>query len=97
MAAKARLKEDPKPTPQQEKLWYFAMLRQMEADAEVLRDAYKRLAAVTLEASGWNTQTVILDWLEAELRTLRKKGQGQGADASQLMKAAVSLASVLRQ
>ena len=97
MAVNARLKEDPKPTAQQEKLWYFAMLRQMEADAEVLRDAYKRLAAVSLDAAGWDTQTVILDWLEAELRTLRKKGQGQGADASQLMKAAVSLASILKQ
>ncbi len=40
---------------------------------------------------------MILDWLEAELRTLSKKGQGQGAEASQLMKAAVNFANVLRQ
>ena len=96
-AAKAQPKEDPKPTPQQEKLWYFAMLRQMDAPSDATRDAYKRLSAVTLDASGWDTRTVILDWLEAELRTLRKKGQGQGADASQLMKAAVNLANALKQ
>jgi hypothetical protein len=97
MVAKARPKAEPTPTPQQEKLWYFAMLRQMEADAEVLREAYKRLAATTLDASGWNTQTVILDWLEAELRALRKVGQGQGAEASQLMAAAVNLTNALKQ
>ena len=97
MAATARLKEDPKTTPAQEKLWYFAMLRQMEAQSEATRDAYKRLAAITLDASGWDARTVILDWLEAELRILRKKGQDQGADASQLMKAAVNLANALKQ
>lgn len=97
MVAHARPKDEPKTTPQQEKLWYFAMLRQMEAESQAVRDAYKRLAATTLDASGWNTQTVILDWLEAELRTLSKKGQGRGADASQLTKAAVNLANVLKQ
>jgi hypothetical protein len=97
LAAKARLKEEPKTTPAQEKLWYFATLRQMDAHSEATREAFKRLAAITLDASGWDTQTVILDWLEAELRNLRKKGQDQGADASQLMKAAVNLASALRQ
>jgi hypothetical protein len=40
VAATARLKEDPKTTPAQEKLWYFAMLRQMEAESEATRDAY---------------------------------------------------------
>ena len=64
MAAKARLKEDPPTTPAQEKLWYFAMLRQLDAQSEATRDAYKRLAATTLDASGWDAQTVILDWLE---------------------------------
>ena len=97
MAAKARLKEDPKTTPLQEKLWYFATLRQMEAESDALSDAYKRLAATTLDASGWDAQTVILDWLEAELRILRKRGQDRGPDASQLMKAAVNLAHALRQ
>ena len=97
MVAKARPKEEPTPTPQQEKLWYFAMLRQMEADAEVLREAYKRLAATTLDASSWNTRTIILDWLEAELRTLRKKGQDRSTEASQLMRAAVNLANALKQ
>jgi hypothetical protein len=97
VAVNARLKEDPKPTPQQEKLWYFAMLRQMDAPTDTTRDAFKRLSAVTLDASGWDARTVILDWLEAELRTLRKKGQGESADASQLMKAAVNLANALKQ
>lgn len=97
MAAKARLKDVPKTTPAQEKLWYFAMLRQMDAPSDATRDAYKRLAAVTLDASGWDPQTVILDWLEAELRLLSKKGQAQGAEPSQLMKAAVNLASILKQ
>jgi hypothetical protein len=97
LAAKARLKEDPKTTPAQEKLWYFATLRQMETESAAVRDAYKRLAAITLDASGWDAQTVILDWLEAELRILRKKGQDRSAEASQLMKAAVNLANALRQ
>ena len=97
MAATARLKEDPKTTPAQEKLWYFAMLRQMEAESDTVRDAYKRLAATTLDASCQDTRTVILDWLEAELRILRKRGQDQGANASQLMKAAVNLANALKQ
>jgi hypothetical protein len=97
LAAKARLKEDPKTTPAQEKLWYFATLRQMEAESAPISDAYRRLAAITLDASGWDTQTLILDWLEAELRALRKKGQDRSAEASALMKAALNLASVLKQ
>ena len=97
MAAKARLIEAPQTTPAQEKLWYFVMLRQMEAESETIRDAYKRLAATTLDACGWDTRTVILDWLEAELRALSKKGQSRGAESSQLMKAAVNLTNVLKQ
>ena len=97
MAAKARRKEDPKTSPAQEKLWYFATLRQMEAKSEAVRDAYGRLASITLDAAGWDTQTVILDWLEGELVALRKRGQDRGPEASELMRAAVSLASALRQ
>ena len=97
LAEKVRLKEDPKPTPAQEKLWYFATLRQMQAESDALQDAYKRLAAITLDASGWDTQTVILDWLESELRILRKKAQDRSAEASQLMAAAVNLANALKQ
>jgi DNA-binding SARP family transcriptional activator len=97
LAAKASLGKEPKTTPAQEKLWYFTTLRQMNAPSDALRDAYKRLAATSLDASGWDPQTVILDWLEAEIRTLHKKGQGQSAEASQLMAAAVTLANALRQ
>ena len=97
MAPKALLREDTQASPAQEKLWYFAMLRQMEAESDTVRDAYKRLAATTLDASCGDTRTVVLDWLEAELRILRKKGQDQGANASQLMKAAVNLANALKQ
>ena len=97
LAAQARRKEHPQTTPAQEKLWYFATLRQMEAQSDSVRDAYKRLAALALEASGWNIQTVILDWLEAELRVLSKRGQDRGAEAKQLMQAAVKLASALKQ
>ena len=97
MAAQARRKDDPKTTPAQEKLWYFATLRQMEAQSEAVRGAYGRLAALTLEASGWNVQTVILDWLEAELRSLRQTGTEASAAGTHLMRAAVALSSALKQ
>lgn len=90
-------KADLKTTPAQEKLWFFVMLRQIEAQSEATRAAYKRLAAIALDANGWDPGTVILDWLEAELRILRKKGDDGGAAATQLMAAAVNLANVIKQ
>lgn len=97
MAAKASVRSEPKSTPAQEKLWYFTTLRQMDAQSATLGDAYKRLAASTLDASGWEPRTVILEWLEAELRILRKSGQDHSAEASELMTAAVTLVNALRQ
>lgn len=82
---------------QREKLLYFVMLRQIEASSPTLHDAYQRLADVASEAVGWDPRTVILDWLEGELRVLRQDGEQQGDVGSQLMKAAVALSNALEQ
>ena len=87
----------PKTSPQLEKLSYFLMLRQFEAQSEVLQSAYQRLADAASDAAGWDLRTVILDWLEAELRLLQGAGEDTGATASELMKAAVTLSNALKQ
>jgi hypothetical protein len=81
---------------QREKLLYFLTLRQMETSSEVLRSAYERLGEAISAASGWNLSTVILDWLDAELRHLPPSGEGS-TSGSQLMKAAVAMSHVLKQ
>jgi len=80
-----------------EKLQYFLMLRQFETRSDVIRAAYQRLADGASDSAGWNVRTVILDWLEAELRELRKMPDDTTAVSSELMKAAVSLSNALRQ
>lgn len=89
------------PTPprstDREKLLYFVMLRQMEAPSQAVRDAYQRLADAASIASGWDSRTLMLDWLESELRLIRTAGEGAGDRGSQLMKATVALSNALRQ
>ena len=82
---------------QREKLLYFVMLRQMEASGEAQRQAYQRLADAASVSSGWDPRTVILDWLEAELRLIRQLGDEAGERGPQLMKATVALSNALRQ
>lgn len=84
-------------TSQRETLLYFVMLRQIETDTPALRDAFARLAQAASEALGWDPSTLILDWLEGELRTLRAAGQPHGPADAQLMSAAVALAKALKQ
>ncbi len=86
-----------RPSPQHEKLSYFVTLRQMQTDCEILRKAYERLAILAQASVGWNIPTVILDWLETELRLLRGAGEDGKAAASELMKAAVTLSNALKQ
>jgi len=40
---------------------------------------------------------VILDWLEAELRSLPQSGEESGQAGPQLMKAAVAMSHILKQ
>ncbi len=80
--------------PNRDKLLYFIMLRQMEASSDVIRTAYGRLSEAISGASGWDLRTVILDWLETELRTLPENSDGAG---HQLMKAAVAMSQILKQ
>ena len=82
---------------QRETLLYFVMLRQIEADSPVLREAFARLAQAASEALGWDPSTIVLDWLEGELRTLRTAGQPHSPTGAQLMSAAVALAKALKQ
>ena len=63
----------------------------------MMREAFARLADAASEALGWDPSTLILDWLEGELRTLRAAGQPHGPMGSQPMSAAVALAKALRQ
>lgn len=93
MVAQTKLK----PSPDLEKLQYFLMLRQFETQSDLMRAAYQRLSDAASDAAGWNVRTVILDWLEAELRTLRNSPEDTKAVASELMKAAVSLSNALKQ
>ena len=88
---------EPKPPPELEKLLYFVLLRQVESPSLEMRDAYQRLANTASEAAGWDLSTVILDWLEAELRFLRQRGEDVGGQGIQLMKAAVALSNALGQ
>lgn len=82
---------------QRETLHYFAMLRQIEADSSTLREAFARLAQAASETVGWDPSTLILDWLEGELRMLRAAGQPHSPAGGQLMSAAVALAKTLKQ
>jgi Arc/MetJ-type ribon-helix-helix transcriptional regulator len=93
VVAQAKLK----PSSDIEKLQYFLMLRQFETQSEVIRAAYQRLADTASASTGWNVRTVILDWLEAELRVLRRSPEDTKPVASELMKAAVSLSNALKQ
>lgn len=87
----------PKTSPQLEKLLYFLMLRQMETKSPIVREAYDRLADVASEAAGWDLRTVILDWLETEMRSLRDLKEDTSAAGVELMKAAVSMGNALGQ
>jgi hypothetical protein len=87
----------PKSSPGHEKLSYFLMLRQMEAESDLVRAAYQRLADAASGAAGWDLRTVILDWLEAELRLLQMHREDTKATASELLRAAVTLANALKQ
>ena len=82
---------------QREKLLYFVLLRQMEAPSASVRDAYQRLADAASHAAGWDLRTVILDWLEAELRSPRTSEDDAGLHGVHLMKAAVALSNALGQ
>ena len=82
---------------QREKLLYFVMLRQVETTCPVVQAAYQRLADAASAAAGWDLRTVILDWLEAELRSARKPGDTAGSSGPELMKAAVALSNALKQ
>lgn len=88
---------DPKASPQHEKLLYFVMLRQMEAPSAALGDAYGRLSDAASAAAGWDLRTVILDWLETELRSLRQVEGDSGTHGVQLMRGAVALSNALGQ
>lgn len=73
------------------------MLRQMEAPSADLRNAYGRLAEAATAAAGWDLRTVILDWLETELRSAAQLKDDRGLHGNQLMKAAVALSNALGQ
>lgn len=80
-----------------EKLLCFVLLRQMETPCQTVRAAYQRLADASARAGGASVATVILDWLERELSSLCGQGSEGKEQGSQLVQAAVALASVLRQ
>ena len=90
-------KRKPKSSPGHDKLSYFVMLRQMEAESDLLRAAYERLASAASNAAGWDLRTVVLDWLESELRLLRAHGGETQAVSSELLRAAVGLGNALKQ
>ncbi len=85
------------PSPQREKLLYFVLLRQVETPSVWLSEAYQRLADAASAADGWDLRTVILDWLETELRCLRASGDDKDHHGIQLMKSAVALSNALAQ
>ncbi|WP_156362736.1 hypothetical protein [Rubellimicrobium mesophilum] len=87
----------PKSSPGHEKLLYFLMLRQIEAESDLVRAAYERLSDAASGAEGWDLRTVILDWLEAELRHLRTEASDTKAVAAELLRASVALANALKQ
>ncbi len=76
---------------------YVLSLRQLEGPPDLLGAAYDRLAAAASAAVGQNLRTVILDWLEAELKILQQAGEAAGTSGTQLMRAAVSLSNALKQ
>ena len=62
------------------------MLRQIEAQSSALRSAYLRLEEAISGKATESLDTVILDWLEGELKSLRR----QGADTSEIGPALLS-------
>ncbi len=92
-----RRKGDPRQATQRETLVCFALLRQMETPCQALRDAYGRLIKAASRADGSDVATVLLDWLEEELRAARALGEEAGRRGAELMRAAAALASALKQ
>lgn len=88
---------NPYTSTQREKVVYFAMLRQMETPCQAMRDAFQRLADAASVSTSWNAKTLILDWLEAELKTLRQTGQDDAGRGRQFMKAALAISNALGQ
>jgi hypothetical protein len=60
-----------------------------------MRDAYERLAGAASVSTGWDVRTVILDWLEAEMRSLSRLDNVDDTLGPRLMTAAVSLAKAV--
>lgn len=72
------------------------MLRQIEAQSSALRAAYRRLEkAVSSEITG-SPDTLILDWLEAELKILRRQGAETCETGLTLLSQAVTLCGALK-
>lgn len=82
-------------TPAREKLLYVIMLRQFETPCQTMRDAYERLANSASVSGGWDLRTVIMDWLEAEIRCLGEPDRNDDTLGPRLMTAAVSLAKAV--
>ena len=80
---------------QRERLQYMLMLRQIEAQSSRLRAAYGRLEAAVTAAANVSPDTLILDWLEAELTSLNHRGGDADAVGPNLMKQAVALCAAL--
>ncbi len=88
-------KSRPVTNPAREKLLYLIVLRQFETPCQAMRDAYERLASAASVSTGWDVRTVILDWLEAEMRSLSKLDNVDDTLGPRLMTAAVSLAKAV--
>lgn len=80
---------------QRERLLYTLMLRQIETQSSVLRAAYGRLERAISDARDASPDTLILDWLEAELTRLRRQGSSADEAGAHLLNQAVALCRTL--
>jgi hypothetical protein len=71
------------------------MLRQLQATSDQLRTACARLEASIEATPNLAPQTVILDWLQAELVMLHQTGDEEDT-GSQLLKEALALSNALK-
>ena len=81
---------------QRESLLRMVLLQQIEAQSSELRASCARLEMSLIFAEERPLQTIILDWLEAELKTLQQTEDGADAGSQILTATAALLGSLNR-
>jgi len=82
---------------QREQLMYMLVLRQIEEQSRLARAALARLEASVAGAKEADPNTVILDWLAAELMALHRSESDPEHAGTRLLKHAIALCSVLKR